>query len=367
MKTTIFLLFFSIMAPFQLTAEIRTVSLSQYAIRVSGDIPQLCSKAAFICDEYMEFLKNTLGKEALLHLKYPLSIHLLSPSDSKTNTHFKTQKTLVVQTHTEDWIRLLTKHIGIYYLNASYELPASQETKIPLFLPNGLSELYWRQKNVLQNVSAYSSLSEGICIPYDIILSATNEFEPPLMPLFEVQSLFVIQCLIAHPSPAENIKKYITAFQNDSNTAISFLLKTVGFSSISQLQETISRRITDNMFPFRLAASLDTSSEKEVEKFLDGILTFSFPNPNEKRHNSIFRLENQGSSRIIVKANDVKLYDLPYIAPSQIEGKIIILKMLLESCTDPWNTRISYYIEAFNNLKAGNFEQYYDYLYQASK
>ena len=371
MKTLIHLLLisFCLVYPMNLTARSSTISLTQYPIRVSASDPILSHKTALLCDDYLAFLKDLFYIKSFPYPLTSMNIYLQSSSAPSSSAQLRHLNKIQINPAHSGWEKSLTEYITAYFFKNILFDPAFSKKFFPLpsFLIAGFTTKYWIQELDHTFMETYTALQNNIHIPFNIILTTTKKFDSPLSSFFNVQSMMIIDRLLATSTPLDHISQFVKTLDTTPKNSVLTLIQTLGFQSIETVHATFLNHLSTQPVIINALTIQKDISSKTIEEFLKVILTFSFKAPNEKQDTSIFTLDNPLPSRIIVKADDLQIHDLPYISTSQIDGKIITLRMLQDACADPWYTRLTQYIKAFTFLKQGDFEHYYDHLYRATK
>ncbi len=324
------------------------VSAPRFPIFVQSEDRVTANTTVRYCNEYMQFLQKRLNVVKIT----PITVFAGS-RDYFFYKHSLTSK-IYINKNSSDRKDRLTERIAIslvedIILNKQDDLYA---TKVPLFVPIGIAGIYLKSKIDPSFEKIHRKLLDDKWIPLQRLITTTDYPKNNERKYFVLESIYFMEYFL-YNSKGDAIRNFLLKYADNSDLALIFLTKNLGFDGLENLESSFHKKIRSKTVVYNIISSLPSSLRKQsTPQTLKKIMTFEYTYPKT-------------GEKIIVKGDKIKIDDLPYISGSDIEAKIIRLRMIKDSGMSSDAIKIGYYIKALRYLKQGDYEKYYDNYYMA--
>ncbi len=324
------------------------VSTPEFPIFVKSDDRALANRTISYCNEYVKSLQKTLRFKRIT----PITVFLGS-KDYFFYKHMLTSK-IYIASDNPDWKTKLTEQISISIVKdlSIDDRENLSATKIPFFVPIGIAGIYLKSKINPSYKEIHKKLVNSNWIPLQNLIKMTAYPKNDRKKYFVLESIYLME-QIQFNSKKDIVKNFLHNYAYNPDSSLDFLAKTLGFDTPEKLESFFYKKVQSKKVIYNIVSSQNKPFKKQnILKTLNEIMTFEYD-------------DHKNNKKIILRANDIKIDDLPYISDSAIEEKIIRLRMINDSGMSKEATKISYYIKALRHLQQGDYEKYYDNFYMA--
>lgn len=324
------------------------VSTPEFPIFVKSDDRALANRTISYCNKYAKYLQKTLDFKKIT----PITV-FLGAQDYFFYKHIATSK-IYINPDNPDWKNRLTEQISISIIkdisvDGRENPPVIQ---IPLFIPVGIAGIYLKSKINPSYKDVHKKLVNSNWISLQNLIKMTEYQKKTEKNYFVLESIYLME-YIQYNSKKDIVKKFLHKHTDNPDLALDFLAEKLGFDTPKKLESFFYKKIKSKKVIYNIISSQDKVLKKQnILKELDEIMTFEYD-------------YHKTGEKIIIRADDIKIDDLPYISDSAIEEKIIRLRMIKDSGMSKETKKIDYYIKALRHLQQGNYEKYYDNFYMA--